>query len=158
MFRALHPFAIILGVAGVIPFALMGLFSVGADPLSSLSAVRGLIGYGAVILAFLGGVHWGFTLSEDGDPRSVRARLSLGVLPSLIGWGAILCSVVSRPVFSVALLIAGMIGTVVVESRAQKRDMMPAGYMALRWVLTVVVVLILSTVLVLRVVGGHILM
>jgi hypothetical protein len=34
---------------------------------------------------------------------------------------------------------------------------MPSGYMVLRWVLTIVVVAVLTTVLVLRLVGGRLL-
>ena len=158
MFRTLPPLAIILGIAGIIPFALLGVGAVGDSPDTSLTAVRGLVGYGAVILAFLGGVHWGFTLVEEGDARAVRARLALGVVPALVGWVAILSSIVARPVISMAILIAGMIGTVVVESRAQKRDLMPGGYMALRWAISIVVVALLTTVLVIRLVGAHVLL
>ncbi len=156
--RALPPLAIGLAIAGVIPFALLGILSVQPGPDSSLVAMRSLVGYGAVILAFLGGVHWGFTLDEDGDGRAMRARLSLGVVPSLVGWVAIVCSVFARPAVGMAVLIAGLIGTVVVESRAQRRDLMPHGYMAMRWVISVVVVAILTIVLVLRIVGAHVLL
>jgi hypothetical protein len=158
MFRALPPLAVALAIAGVIPFALLGIGSVGASPDSSLAAVRSLVGYGAVILAFLGGVHWGFALETEGDDRATRTRLTLGVLPSLIGWSALFCSIVSRPVLGLAILIAGFIAVVVVESRAQKRDLVPSGYMALRWVISVVVVALLTTVMVLRLVGARVLL
>jgi len=159
MFRTLPTLAIILGIAGIIPFAVLGIASVGGgSPTSSLTAVRGLVGYGAVILAFLGGVHWGFTLGEAKDPRATRARLTLGVLPSLVGWVALFASIVASPVISLIILIAGFIGTVVVEARAQARDLMPSGYMALRWIMSVVVVALLTTVLVLRIVGARILL
>lgn len=158
LFRALPPLAVVLGVLGIIPFALLGIGAVGASPDSSLMATRALVGYGGVILAFLGGVHWGFTLGEQDDSRAVRSRLGLGVVPSLVGWGAIVCGIVARPVLSLAILIVGFVGTVVIESRAQKRDLMPGGYMALRWFISIVVVALLTTVLVLRLVGAHILL
>ena len=157
VFRGLPPLAVALGVAGIIPFALFGIGAVGASPESSLTATRALVGYGAVVLAFLGGVHWGFTLGEE-DARAERARLSLGVVPSLVGWSAMFCSIVARPVLSLAILIAGFVGTVVVESRAQKRDFMPGGYMAMRWIISVVVIALLTTVLVLRLAGAHVLL
>ena len=49
-----------------------------------------LMAYGATVLAFLGGVHWGFALDEGSNQTSqaLRARLVLGVVPSLIGWAA----------------------------------------------------------------------
>ncbi len=158
VFRTLPPLAVALGILGIIPFALLGIGAVGASPDSSLTAARALVGYGAVILAFLGGVHWGFTLSEEEDARAERARLTLGVVPSLVGWSAIFCSIVARPVLSLAILIAGFIGTVVVESGAQRRDLMPGGYMAMRWAISVVVIALLTTVLVLRLAGAHVLL
>jgi hypothetical protein len=116
------------------------------------------VGYGAVILAFLGGVHWGFTLGETGDARAVRARLALGVLPSLIGFVAIFCAIGSHPIISLMILIGGFIGTLVMEMRAQKQDLMPSGYLVLRMALTGIVVLILAAVLVVRAIGGHVLL
>jgi hypothetical protein len=158
MIRHLPPLAIVLGAAGLIPFMLLGLWSVSADPVGSLAAAEELVGYGAVILAFLGGVHWGFTLGEAGDGRAVRARLGLGVLPSLVGFIAIFCAIGGHPILSLIVLIAGYIGTLVLELRAQKRDLMPSGYLALRMALTAIVVLILATVLVVRTIGGHVLL
>jgi hypothetical protein len=158
MIRHLPPVAILLGAAGLIPFMVLGLSSVGANPVYSLSAAEELVGYGAVILAFLGGVHWGFTLGETGDARAVRARLGLGVLPSLVGFVAIFAGVGGHPIISLAILIAGFVGTLVMEMRAQKQDLMPSGYLVLRMALTAVVVLILATVLVVRAIGGHVLL
>ncbi len=158
MFRALPPLAIVLGAAGIIPFALQAIGAVGANPATALASVHGLIGYGAVILAFLGGVHWGFTLGEEGDSRAVRARLGLGVVPALVGWLAILASLAVSAGVSLAILIAGFLGTVIVETRAQQRDLMPAGYLAMRWVITFVVVIILSAVLGARLIGAHVLL
>ena len=145
MIRHLPPLAILLGAAGLVPFMVFGLTAVGANPVNSLAAAENLVGYGAVILAFLGGVHWGFTLGETGDGKAVRARLGLGVLPSLIGFIAIFLAIGIRPILSLVVLIAGFVGTLMMEFRAQKQDLMPSGYLALRAALTAIVVLILAT-------------
>ena len=158
MFRSLPTLAVLLGIAGVIPFVLLGIGAVGVNPEHALAAARGLVGYGAVILGFLGGVHWGFTLGNPAEDRAVRARLTLGVAPALVGWAAILVSTITEPVFSLLILIAGFIGTVVVETRAHRIGLMPDGYLMLRWVITVIVVLILAIVTVLRFVGARILL
>jgi hypothetical protein len=157
LFRSLPTAAIALGAAGLLPFLFFGVASVGSDPEKSFLATQGLIAYGGVILGFLGGVHWGFTLGDEDDDRPSRARLGLGVLPALVGWAAILAAIVHFAVVGLAVLIAGHIGTVVVEHRAAARQLMPSGYMALRWVLAVIVAALLTTVLVLRLVGAHIL-
>jgi hypothetical protein len=158
MIRHLPPIAIVLGAAGLIPFMVLGLSSVGANPANALAAAEELVGYGAVILAFLGGVHWGFTLGETGDAHAVRARLGLGVLPSLIGFVAIFVGIGGHPIISLTILIAGFIGTLVMEMRAQKQDLMPGGYLVLRMALTAIVVLVLAAVLVVRAIGGHVLL
>jgi hypothetical protein len=158
MIRHLPPIAIVLGAAGLIPFMVLGLSSVGANPANALAAAQELVGYGAVILAFLGGVHWGFTLGETGDAHAVRARLGLGVLPSLIGFVAIFVGIGGHPIISLTILIAGFIGTLVMEMRAQKQDLMPSGYLVLRMALTAIVVLVLAAVLVVRAIGGHVLL
>jgi Protein of unknown function (DUF3429) len=51
-----------------------------------------LVAYGATILSFLGGIHWGVAmgLQKSGDSRGFLARLALSVLPSLVGWAALL--------------------------------------------------------------------
>ncbi len=158
MFRSLPPLAILLGVAGILPFIIFSIGAVDSSPGQALASARALIGYGGVILGFLGGVHWGFTLGEPETGRAVRARLGLGVVPALVGASAILASIVLEPKLPLALLIVGFIGTVVVESRAQKRDLVPHGYMLMRWLITIVVVALLTTVLVLRLAGASVLL
>jgi hypothetical protein len=54
--------AILLGAAGLLPFFAAAWLAVASnEPLASQSATA-LLFYGAVILAFLGGAHWGFAL------------------------------------------------------------------------------------------------
>ncbi len=158
MHKPLPPLAIILGIAGIIPFAAFGIVAVDAAPDSALTATRGLVGYGAVILAFLGGVHWGFTLDEPELARFVRIRLTLGVIPSLIGWAAILVSLVSEPALGLAILIAGFVAVVVTEWRGHKLGLVPGRYMLMRWGFSVVVIALLTAVVVVRVIGGHVIL
>jgi hypothetical protein len=152
----LPPLAIVLGVAGLLPFFAAALNAAKADAGNTLSSALPLITYGAVVLSFLGGVHWGFVL-EGPATVAQRSRLGLGVVPGLVGWGAALLGIWGQPFFALALLIAGFVLTAIAEGRAQKRELVPSGYMVLRWILTVVVVAVLTTVLVLRMVGGRVL-
>jgi hypothetical protein len=150
----LPPLAVVLGLAGLIPFIFTGLGAVRSDPISGQVGAMGLISYGAVTLAFLGGVHWGFVL-EGAPAPAERSRLSLGVVPALIGWGAVLLGLAAYPAAALVLLIAGFVGTAVIEHRAARRELVPRGYMLMRWGLSAVVVLILTTVLGRRLVGGR---
>jgi len=151
--------AAILGIAGLIPFLGAGLGSVSLDPVQALRMLAALMSYAAVILAFLGGVHWGFALGPvDGAsaPGVTRARLVLGVVPSLLGWAGLILSIALPPEVGLAVLIVGFIGTLAVEARAGRLGLVPPGYLWLRWGLSIVVVAVLVTVLVLRLLGARV--
>lgn len=152
--------AILLGILGLIPFIVCGLGALVVDPGRAQMMLWSLVGYGAVILSFLGGVHWGFALgAPEGDPVQTpqveRRRLVLGVVPSLIGWLALLSILVLPAWIGLCLLIAGFLGTAMTEHRAAKRGSVPTRYMLLRWVLTAIVVAMLVSVLTLRVLGQN---
>lgn len=155
MSQRLPPAAYALGLGGVVPFVACGIAaaSPGTSPPIGLAA---LVAYAAIILSFVGAVHWGFALQRnDGSVApKVGKRLLLGVLPSLAGWAAMLLQLSGLADLALALLIASFIAVPVVEARGAALDLLPAGYMALRWGLTVLVVMTLTTVLVLRLLGA----
>lgn len=128
MNSALPPLAWPLGLAGLLPFTagLAGMaMGVGwAGP--------ALAGYGAVILAFLGGVHWGLALHAPG--QADRLRLVGGVLPSLVAWVALLLPTG----LGLVVLGLGLLGLVAAESWAARRGLLPWAYLRLRWVLSLV--------------------
>ena len=149
--------AVVLGLGGLLPFlgCTIGIIAFPGDvPVPNL--VQAIIDYGAVILSFLGAVHWGLALepapsvSAPGQAALDGRRLALGVLPALVGWSALLVTLVSSPLIAIVLLILGFLGTVLAEAQAGRRGAVPAGYMALRWVLSAVVLLCLLVVLLAR--------
>ena len=150
--RRLPLLAWLLGLAGLLPFVACGLLAVAPE---GDRAGLALVAYGAVILAFLGGVHWGFAL-EDPTRRGERGRLGLGVLPSLAGWVALLVAFAVNVVAGLVLLIVSFAALAVVEARAAKAELMPVGYLKLRYGLTGVVETVLILVALMRLAGGHI--
>lgn len=69
-----------LGFAGLIPFlafTLGGLLDVYAE-----HAIRLFVIYSALILSFLGGIHWGVAMQTDGSPTR---SLKWSMLPSIVG-------------------------------------------------------------------------
>ena len=85
--------ALTLGYAGLIPFVLLAatLWLVDEDPGVWVSIA--LAGYAALILSFLGGIHWGMAWLATGRSLAGHThRLSLlwGVLPSLLAWPGLL--------------------------------------------------------------------
>lgn len=145
MARGLPFPALWLGLGGLIPFAACaaGAF-IGPESWRGLALVA-LIAYGAVILAFLGAVHWGLALAAtaEAETRHARTRLTLGVVPALIGWGALLL-----PSWAgLTVLIAGFLGVWAAEESGAREGLVPSRYLWLRRLLTLAVVVILSAVL-----------
>lgn len=139
-----------LGLAGLIPFAACAAGAVLGPAGWRGLALAALIAYGAVILAFLGAVHWGLALGGgEQEARQARARLTLGVVPALVGWAALLL-----PAWAgLTLLIAGFLGVWAAEEAGRREGLVPARYLWLRRLLTLAVVVVLSAVLVALLVG-----
>jgi len=165
MHARLPPTAVALGVAGLIPFIGLGIATLTtASPVVADRYLYALVGYGAVMLAFLGGVHWGFVLHPAAlpeqmspDERRDATRLGLGVVPSLIAWAALLMPAFAIPEVGLAVLIAGFLAVVIGEQHMRRRGLlMPSGYMMLRWALSIIVIVVLVTVLALRLIGAKI--
>lgn len=158
MTRTLPTIAMLLGIAGLIPFVACSLGALTGQAPDNERFLLALIAYGAVILSFLGGVHWGFGLDASRSPpvEVQRARFGLGVLPSLIGWVALLVTFIGLPRTGLIVLILGFIATTVVEARASRHGHMPRGYMGLRWVLTAAVIVLLITVWLVLTLGGRV--
>lgn len=81
-----YPFAFRLGYLALVPFvlgaALVWIVRADAQPYvtSALSA------YAAVVIAFIGGIHWGFGFREDDAPPRLFVW---GVVPALVSWVAV---------------------------------------------------------------------
>ena len=115
-----------LGYAGLIPFALLAalMWLVTAELVGFVAVA--LAAYGAVIVAFLGGIHWGAGFLQNDAARSessVRFHFVWGVLPSLLGWLALLMP----PYAGLPLL-----GLVLLACYAVDRKTYPAAGLA-RW-------------------------
>ncbi len=158
MNRPLPSFAILLGLAGLLPFLFCSLGALSLSSDASTRSLLALVAYGATILAFLGGVHWGLALDGSDLPsdRVQRVRFGLGVVPSLIGWAALLVTFIGLPSTGLLVLTAGFVATTVVEAQAARRGLMPQRYMWLRWGLSIVVVVCLVSVTLIRAFGGRV--
>ena len=123
------PFSIaVFGGLGVIPFA------VGAV-LSNIPEVAQIghwliIGYGAVILSFLGGIQWGVGLKAA--PKA-WLPYSVAILISLTGWAAMLLP----SLWGIALLAGGFVGAFIYDAISVGVFRLPGWFLGLRSILTV---------------------
>ncbi len=106
----LTPTALRLGYAGLVPFALgallVWLVREDAHPYVALA----LSAYGAVIVSFLGGIHWGLAFRHEQPPTRL---LVWGVLPSIVAWLAVMMP----PSAGLVILGAMLVGCYAVDRR-----------------------------------------
>ena len=98
----------ILGYAGALPFLCGAAAASRHMPIFGIAPTDFLLSYGAVILSFLGGLHWGRVItSPNASGRSDSAWLIWSVCPPLLGWAALLLPVkISAVVLSLCFLAA----------------------------------------------------
>ena len=97
--------ALLLGIGGILPFlgSVIAIFL--NDGLFGEMARIALVGYGAVILSFLGGIRWGAVLKER-SKNKMATPLLLSVVPSLIAW----CALLVNTILGTLVLILGFGG------------------------------------------------
>lgn len=135
---SLPPGASALGYGGLVPFVagVLGIAVLDGD--LQLFAARALRAYGAVILSFLGAVHWGLLLARP--VSSAPRRLLAGVLPALAGWVALLLP--ER--YGLALLVVAFGAFWLYEHRVLGARLLPEPYLGLRRNLTLGVCALLT--------------
>ena len=126
----------LLGWGGVIPFVGAALAKVFGDPLMSIYALNFGTVYGAVIIGFLGAVHWGAAITTKQNWRFIWS-----VLPAL----AMVPVLVMGPLARIPFLVLGLAVCWGVDLYTARKDGFPAWYMRLRHGLTGVAIVALTT-------------
>lgn len=124
--------ALWFGLAGLIPFVTCAVALWTGTPVYASIALQLQAGYAAVILSFLGGVHWGRALAGDRFGPT-GPRLMWAILPSLMGW--ILFFVPQIEIRIVGFAVAFSLAYIV-DVKAVQAGMFPDWYKRLRKVLT----------------------
>ncbi|HEY3846886.1 MAG TPA: DUF3429 domain-containing protein [Acetobacteraceae bacterium] len=155
--------AILLSILGLAPFIGCGLAALGSDMATAGRMLTALIAWGALVLAFTGGVHWGLVLREPAtEPLAAsgskpgigrHTRIGLAAVPLILGWLALLLPLVAAEWLALLALIVAYIAALVAEHHSSRRIVLPSRYLWLRWGFTVVAVAMLTTVLTLRLLG-----
>jgi glutaredoxin len=124
-----------LGYLGLIPFAVALAGVLLTDGSTADYFAHQFVAYGAVILSFVGAVHWGVALG--GGPAPAR-RMVVSVLPALAAWAALLLP----PPNGAWLLIIGFLALRAWEATGGASRGLPAWYLHLRTRLTAGVTLL----------------
>ena len=131
--------ALLLGWAGVLPFAALAVTAISGVPAPAWSVVAALVGYGAIILSFMGGVLWGLEMSQG---RS-QAVYAVSIAPALVAVSAML----SSATYGIPLLVCGFSGLLAYDVKYSRSSGAPGWYPILRWQLTAAVIALLAMTL-----------
>lgn len=116
-----------LGYAGVTP--VLGLLILGwTDQTWQQQSVSLACSYGALILSFLGGIHWGFATA---GAASIKTFVP-SVAPSLWAWAALACP----EGITLCAIIVGVLTFYIYERRTTWVTKLPSWYLPLRLKLT----------------------
>lgn len=145
--------ALVWGFAGVLPYIGTAGASVwlsrqahrvsqGLDASLDLEAANALllhaeniqIAYGAIILSFLGAIHWGFEWAKLGG-RVGHVRYAMGVAPLMAAWPTLLFA----PEMALIAQFAGYVGVWFMDLRATSQGWAPRWYSTYRFWLTAAV-------------------
>lgn len=129
-----NPVALRLGYLGLVPFVLGALLALLIRNEQAYEfVVQGLAGYAALVISFLGGIHWGLGMRANVPSPTPFAW---GVAPSILAWIALLMPA-HASLFIDSLLLVGCY--------LMDRRVYPAhglgGWLTLRFRLTVVAVI-----------------
>jgi hypothetical protein len=117
-----------LGYGGLLPFVVLALGSL-LDQHHAALWNKALFAYGAIILGFVGALHWALAMTlPELSERQRSARYAWSVAPALVAWPAMRIS----PRLAAPLLIAGFIAHYLQDRRLASQAMLPAWYLPLR--------------------------
>jgi len=94
------------------------------------------LGYGAVIISFLGAIHWGLEYAEKGSsyPRT-RFRYAMGVIAPVVAWPTLLMPIE----YGLTAQFGAFVGLYFADVQASTRGWAPRWYGQYRFLLTAMV-------------------
>lgn len=122
----------VFGLAGLIPFVgLAGVMSIGPAQWYAVSQVL-LTQYGALILSFVGALHWGYAVQQEVKGAEAWLRFGYSVVPALVAWMALQFP----QVMGMQILAMSLIVCLVVDLAWLRMAALPVWFTRLRVILT----------------------
>lgn len=136
-----------LGGTGLIPFVALAAGAVAAQPQAQAIFLEWLIRYGAVIVTFVGALHWGVLMrSPIAPPEDQWRHLAWSVVPALGAW----ITLALPPAAALAALIVLFSAQLGMDRRLAKTQELVPWFLRLRIRLTLVAIACLGAVLAAR--------
>lgn len=122
-----------LGHAGLVPFVAGAALVWLVQGEAHVYAAMALAAYAALIVSFLGGIHWGLAMRQAEPPP---ATLLWGVVPSLVAWPAVI-----MPAHAGLVLLGLMLVVCYLVDRRSYPPLGAAAWLTLRFRLSAVAAL-----------------
>ncbi|MFZ9196520.1 MAG: DUF3429 domain-containing protein [Burkholderiales bacterium] len=121
------------GLAGLIPFVFLAGIIV-AGPVHWYAASQALLTqYGALILSFVGALHWAYAVQQGVKGGEAWLRFGYSVLPALVAWLAL-----QFPLgLGMQILAMSLMACLVVDLAWLKMTVLPVWFIRLRAILTI---------------------
>jgi hypothetical protein len=127
--------ALVFGLGGLLPFLALTVLALMARKLGDRDCLVVLVQYTAVILSFVGALHWGYALKEDAQGGQAWLRYGWSVVPALIAFAALqLPILIGLRVEALTIVLA-----LLVDRLLDQRMSVSAWMRSLRLLLTTVV-------------------
>ena len=134
--------ASIVGLAGLLVFFALALVIAFGSPTLAINAYLQLIHFGALMLAFIGAIHWGLAIGAKGHGVAVPSWWYFAsALPLVLGW---LTLALVSPTIKILLLMVGFFVSFMLDVSATARDHAPLWYKNFRKFMTIGVLIALS--------------
>ena len=126
-----------LGYGGLIPFIGLAILA-NIEPSHGILYRGALLLYGAVILSFVGAIHWGVAMMvTDLNDQDRRAAYVWSVIPALMAWMTYILS----PISAALVLVLGFLLQYWRDATLARKIAWPVWYLPLRIRLTLVAIL-----------------
>ena len=125
--------ALVLGLGGLLPFFVLTTLACAWPEYGYAYWLATLAQYGAVILSFVGALHWAYAVGERASGRRAWARSGWSVVPALVGWSSLQLPVWTSLRVQAATFVLALGADRLLRAPAAT----PAWLVPLRYVLTV---------------------
>ena len=141
MSRTIPRTPLLLGAGGLIPFVALAIMLWVLPSGYADTTVKWLLGYSAVILSFVGALHWGVALVHPEMGSSERGLLmGWSVVPALVAWVAL----VLPPLAGAVVMLLMFVVQLAADHLLVRHFPITPWFLHLRQRLTLVVVLCLT--------------
>lgn len=127
------PAVVVLGAGGLLPFIGLAMLTALGPVTWYVYSLTALAHYGAVILTFVGALHWGYAMHRGALGRTAWLQYGFSIIPALLGWASLFFDVWT----ALRMQAVALLGCFAFDLAMARIDPVPAAFLRLRATLTI---------------------